>query len=145
MYPPPSGAGLRFGGHVAVVTGAAGGIGAAVARRLADEGARVLVADVDAAEGERTARAIRDAGGEAMFHRTDVSDEGSWTAALDAVRGACGPVSALVSALVSHAYAVRAAPAHDTTLDQWNQQLGVTDRRLPRLPRPRTSSSRDRA
>jgi NAD(P)-dependent dehydrogenase (short-subunit alcohol dehydrogenase family) len=141
MHPPPSGAGLRFDGHVAVVTGAAGGIGAAVARRLADEGARVLVADVDAAEGERTARAIRDAGGEAMFHRTDVSDEGSWTAALDAVRGACGPVSALVS----HAYAVRAVPAHDTTLDQWNQQLGVTDRRLPRLPRPRTSSSRSRA
>ncbi|MFD5650170.1 SDR family NAD(P)-dependent oxidoreductase [Streptomyces sp. NPDC127039] len=122
MYPPPSGAGSRFDGRVAVVTGAVGGIGAAVARRLADEGARVLVADIDTTEGERTARAIRDAGGEAMFPPTDVSDEESWAATSDAVRGAYGPVSALVS----NAYAVRVAPAHDITLDQWNQQLGVT-------------------
>ena len=122
MYPPPSGGGSRFDGRVAVVTGAAGGIGAAVARRLADEGARVLVADIDTTEGERTARAIRGTGGEALFHRTDVSDEESWAAALEAVRNAYGPVSALVS----NAYAVRVAPAHHTTLDQWNQQLGVT-------------------
>ncbi|GJF23729.1 MULTISPECIES: SDR family oxidoreductase [Streptomyces] len=121
-YPQPSGTVPRFDGHVAVVTGAAGGIGAAIARRLAGEGARVLVADIDTTEGERTARAVRDAGGEAMFHSTDVSDEESWAAALDAVRRAYGPVSALVS----NAYAVRVAPAHDTTLDQWNQQLGVT-------------------
>ncbi|MFD0455455.1 SDR family NAD(P)-dependent oxidoreductase [Streptomyces lividans] len=72
--------------------------------------------------GERTARAIRDAGNEAIFHPTDVSDEEPWAAAVDVVRSAYGPVSALVS----DAYAVRVAPAHDTTLDQWNQQLGVT-------------------
>ncbi|MFG3151640.1 SDR family NAD(P)-dependent oxidoreductase [Streptomyces sp. NPDC048219] len=120
--PQSSGTAPRFDGQVAVVTGAAGGIGAAVARRLAGEGARVLVADIDATEGERTARAIREAGGEAMFHRTDVSDEESWAAASDAVRSTYGPVSALVS----NAYTVRVAPAHDTTLDQWNQQLGVT-------------------
>ncbi|MBQ0910858.1 SDR family NAD(P)-dependent oxidoreductase [Streptomyces sp. RM99] len=121
-YPQRPQAAPRFQGRVAVVTGAAGGIGAATARRLADEGARVLVADIDTAEGERTARAIRDAGGQALFHRTDVSDEVSWASALDTVREAYGPVSALVS----NAYAVRVAPAHATTLDQWNQQLGVT-------------------
>ncbi|MFF3505729.1 SDR family NAD(P)-dependent oxidoreductase [Streptomyces sp. NPDC003247] len=121
-YPQPSRAASRFDGRVVVVTGAAGGIGAAIARRLADEGARVLVADIDTVEGERTARAVRDTGGEALFHRTDVSDEESWASALAAVRGAYGPVSALVS----NAYAVRVTPAHDTTLDQWNQQLGVT-------------------
>ncbi|MFE4453529.1 SDR family NAD(P)-dependent oxidoreductase [Streptomyces sp. NPDC056796] len=112
----------RFEGRAVVVTGAARGIGAATARRLAQEGARVLVADIDTAEGERTARAVRDAGGEALFHRTDVSDEADWAPALDAVHTAFGPVSAFVS----HAYTVRLAPAHDTTLDQWNQQLGTT-------------------
>ncbi|WP_329618588.1 SDR family NAD(P)-dependent oxidoreductase [Streptomyces sp. S465] len=66
-----------------MVTGATGGIGAAIARRLADEGARVLVADIDTAEGERTARAIRDTGKGALFHPTDVSDEESWASALE--------------------------------------------------------------
>ncbi|WNF00322.1 SDR family oxidoreductase [Streptomyces luomodiensis] len=121
-YPQPPGTAPRFDGRVAVVTGAAGGIGAAIARRLADEGARVLVADIDTAEGERTARAIRDTGEEALFHPTDVSDEESWASALETAHRAYGPVSALVQG----AYAVRVAPAHDTTLDQWNQQLGVT-------------------
>lgn len=114
--------GRRFAGRVALVTGAAGGIGAAVARRLADEGARVVVADIDTTEGERTARALREVGGEALFTHTDVSDEESWASALETARAAYGPVSALVS----NAYAVRVAPAHDTTLDQWNQQLDVT-------------------
>jgi len=56
------------------VTGAARGIGAAIARRLAEEGAIVVAADADAA-GERVAAAIRNAGGDAQFCRTDVTRE----------------------------------------------------------------------
>ncbi len=63
----------RFTGKVAVVTGAAGGFGEAIARRFADEGASVVVADVDESGAERVANAIRDAGGEALAARTDVS------------------------------------------------------------------------
>ena len=63
----------RFTDKVAVVTGAAGGFGEAIARRFADEGASVVVADVDESGAERLAKAIRDGGGEALAARTDVS------------------------------------------------------------------------
>ena len=59
---------------VAIVTGASSGIGRAAARRFAEEGARVVAADVDADGGSETVEAIRDAGGEATFVETDVSD-----------------------------------------------------------------------
>jgi NAD(P)-dependent dehydrogenase (short-subunit alcohol dehydrogenase family) len=62
----------RVEGKVAVVTGAASGIGRATARALAAEGARVGIADVDEAGGERVAAGIREAGGDAFFRRTDV-------------------------------------------------------------------------
>ena len=65
---------MRFQGHVAVVTGGAGGIGGASAKLLASQGARVVVGDVNKEAGEATAQAIKDAGGEAMFHFVDVAD-----------------------------------------------------------------------
>ena len=62
----------RFDGRVAIVTGGASGIGAASARRLADEGARVLIADVNVEGGEAVAKEL---GEQAAFRRTDVCDE----------------------------------------------------------------------
>jgi NAD(P)-dependent dehydrogenase (short-subunit alcohol dehydrogenase family) len=62
----------RLEGKVAIVTGGASGIGAATVRRFAAEGARVVVADVDADGGGRVAREVRAAGAVADFHRTDV-------------------------------------------------------------------------
>jgi len=59
---------------VAIVTGASTGIGAATARRFAEEGAAVVAADVNVADGEETVAEINDAGGEATFVETDVSD-----------------------------------------------------------------------
>lgn len=58
---------------VAVITGGASGIGRATAIRYAEEGARVVVADVDESGGQETVEAVVDAGGEGMFVRTDVS------------------------------------------------------------------------
>jgi NAD(P)-dependent dehydrogenase (short-subunit alcohol dehydrogenase family) len=69
---------MRFAERVAVVTGGATGIGRATALAFAKEAARVVVADLNAREGEETVRLIRDGGGEAMFVRTDVSKSADW-------------------------------------------------------------------
>src|SRR5262245_46409548 len=64
----------RFDGRVAIVTGGALGIGGAVARRLAREGAKVLIADYDEPAGRANARRIADAGGQAVVSKVDVSN-----------------------------------------------------------------------
>lgn len=69
-------------GRVAVVTGAASGIGRALARALAGEGARVVVADIDEPGGAETVRIIKETGGEAAFLRVDVTAEADVAAML---------------------------------------------------------------
>ena len=71
-------------GRVAVVTGAAGGIGLGMARAFVDAGMRVVLSDVDADRVEASAASLRDAGHEAVGVRTDVSDRVS-VAALAAI------------------------------------------------------------
>jgi 3-oxoacyl-[acyl-carrier protein] reductase len=65
---------MRLKDRVAVITGAAHGIGRAYARRFAEEGAHVIVADIDSAGGEGTAKAIIDSGFSAWARTTDVRD-----------------------------------------------------------------------
>ena len=71
---------MRLKDKVAIVTGAASGMGAATARLFAREGARVVVADLLEAEGAAVAKEICDAGGEARFRRLDVTGDADWTA-----------------------------------------------------------------
>ena len=80
----------RLDGKVAVVTGAASGIGRAPAERLARDGARVVVSDVSVDAGEAVAEAIRAAGGEARFVRCDVSDPDACEALVAATADAFG-------------------------------------------------------
>jgi 3-oxoacyl-[acyl-carrier protein] reductase len=77
----------RFDGRVALVTGAGAGIGAAVARRLADEGAAVAVVDRDADAATSVAREIEAAGGRAVGAGADVSDRAQVRTAVEAARG----------------------------------------------------------
>jgi NAD(P)-dependent dehydrogenase (short-subunit alcohol dehydrogenase family) len=111
--------GARFAGKTAVVTGAAAGIGAATARRLADEGAAVVVADV-AEHGKSVSDLINGSGGRAAFVRADAADEDDWTAVVAAAH-AFGPVDLLVS----NAYVLDLAPAHETSRASWDRQLAV--------------------
>ena len=71
-----------FAGKVALVTGAAGGMGRATAQAFAAAGARVVAADIAVDEGEQTVKLIRGNGGEAVFVRTDVSDAADVEAAV---------------------------------------------------------------
>jgi NAD(P)-dependent dehydrogenase (short-subunit alcohol dehydrogenase family) len=77
----------RFEGRVAIVTGAAAGIGRAIALRLGAEGATVVVADRMHAAGEETARLIGEAGGQARFVACDVADARSVQAMVNAAAG----------------------------------------------------------
>src|SRR3546814_5906831 len=68
----------RVQGKVAIVTGAAKGIGAASAKALAREGAKVICSDLDEASGEAIAAEIQRTGGEAIFAAHNVTDEAHW-------------------------------------------------------------------
>lgn len=67
---------MRLTNKVAIITGSAGGMGQAAAELFAREGANVVVTDVNAQAGEETVKGIRDAGGKAIFVKTNVADEG---------------------------------------------------------------------
>ncbi|WP_327107285.1 SDR family NAD(P)-dependent oxidoreductase [Nonomuraea glycinis] len=83
-------------GRRALVTGAAGGIGAAIARRLLRDGARVMIADLDAERGARTARELSEPGAPCLFQAVDVSDEDSVTALFERAAAEFGGLDVLV-------------------------------------------------
>lgn len=88
---------MRFQDKVAVVTGAAQGIGEAYAKALAAEGAKVVVADLNVEAGEQVAKQVEADGGTAMFVRTDVSSHESAAAMVEAVTAAYGGIDLLVN------------------------------------------------
>lgn len=92
MNPTPSG---QLQDRVALVTGAASGIGKAAARLFAREGARVLVADLDATHGPAVAAEINAAGGTALFAATDVSQFAQAQRAVATAVGAWGRLDLL--------------------------------------------------
>jgi NAD(P)-dependent dehydrogenase (short-subunit alcohol dehydrogenase family) len=87
----------RLDNRVALVTGAASGIGKATAWRLAQEGAAVVVTDISDAAGEAVAEAIRREGGKALFVHHDVTAERDWANAIERTAAAFGGLDVLVN------------------------------------------------
>ena len=88
---------MRLENKVALITGAASGMGASMARIFAGEGAKVVVADVLEDEGKGVVADITRANGAAMFYRLDVADEAQWKAAVDAALAAYNRLDILVN------------------------------------------------
>ncbi len=88
---------MRLENKVALITGAASGMGASMARLFAREGAFVAIADMLETEGRQLAAEITQANGAAIFHKLDVSSEEEWRAAIDATLAAFGKLDILVN------------------------------------------------
>lgn len=88
---------MRLNDKVALISGAAHGMGEATARLFAREGAKVIIADVLEREGETVAQSIVTSGGNAIFVRLDVAEEPQWIAAMAAIIARYGRLDVLVN------------------------------------------------
>lgn len=111
----------RCGGKVALVTGAASGIGAACAAALASEGATVVLTDMDAARGRDTESKLAAAGGRALFLEQDVVDEPRWAEVIAETERRFGRLDILVA----NAGIVLFGAVEDMTLADWRRQNAV--------------------
>jgi NAD(P)-dependent dehydrogenase (short-subunit alcohol dehydrogenase family) len=117
ITPTPS----RLEGRIALITGGANGIGWAIVRRFAQEGAHVAIADVSTESGMAAERRIRAQGGQCIFRRTDVSDRSSVEAAVQAVIDEFGAIDILVN----NAGIIRFGSLMDCTAEDWKRMLAV--------------------
>lgn len=111
----------QLDGKAALVTGAASGIGRAIAETYAREGARVAIADLNRDAAEAAAAAIRDAGGDAIAVAMDVASEGAVNDGVAAVAKAFGGVDILVS----NAGIQIVHPLEDFSYAEWQRMLAI--------------------
>ena len=116
----------RLEGRVAIVTGAGHGIGKAYARRLAEEGASVVIAEIDAAAAERVAAELARAGHAALALRTDVSDEASTGEMARRTLERFGRIDVLVNnAAIFATVPMSRAPFDQIDPAEWDRMMAV--------------------
>jgi len=114
---------MRLKNKVAIVTGGGAGIGEAIAMRFAQEGARVVVAEIASNRGQSTVEAIQKLGGEAVFVQTDVSSESQVKAMVGTALERLGRIDILVNnAAVLISYETR---AHELSNEEWDRTINI--------------------
>jgi 3(or 17)beta-hydroxysteroid dehydrogenase len=111
----------RLKGKVVLITGAAMGIGEADAKLCAEEGAKVVVADVNESEGKRVAGEIRQRREDAIFVKLDVSKEEDWKKAIRETLNAYGKLNVLIN----NAGVSLGKNIEETTLEDWNWLMNI--------------------
>ena len=112
---------MRLRDKVAIVTGGASGIGRAICELFAEEGARVVVADIDDEGGEETLRRIKSAKGEGVFVRTDVSREADVEGLVQAAMEAYSTINILVNDAAAFVFGT----VEEVTDADWQRVMGV--------------------
>jgi 3-hydroxybutyrate dehydrogenase len=112
---------MRLRDKVAVISGAASGIGKEIARTFANEGAKVVIADRDGASAEATAAELDNSRQRVIGVAMDVSNEPQVEAGIDSVIGAFGRIDILVS----NAGIQIVAPIEEFSYADWRQVLGI--------------------
>ena len=111
---------MRLKDKVAIVTGAASGMGASTAKIFAAEGAKVMCADVNDTDGEAVVGIITQAGGTVRYQHLDVSSADEWQAAVDAAVKAWGTIDILVNNA-----GVSGSDPDRLSLAVWEQQMKI--------------------
>lgn len=115
----------RLSNKVAIVTGGSTGIGEATCYRFAEEGAKVVIFDVNADQGARVSEAIKAKGGQAVFHRVDVSSEADVAPAMAEVAKSWGAIDVLVNnAAVTGVNKL----AHEVDVEDWDRIFAINVR-----------------
>ena len=115
---------MRLEGKVALISGAARGMGAEEARIFAREGASVVIGDISEEEGQAVEAQISEAGGQALFVRLDVTQENDWTRAVDLAVSRYGKLDILVNnaGISSRSF------TDDTSIDGWDKIMEVNSK-----------------
>jgi NAD(P)-dependent dehydrogenase (short-subunit alcohol dehydrogenase family) len=111
----------RLENKVAIVTGSAEGIGEATVKLFAREGAKIVIADINRAKGEKVAEGIKKEGGEALFIPLDVTSEKDWQFLVDETIRTFGKLNILVN----NAGIIKIADIEHTSLEDWQQIMNV--------------------